>query len=150
MRVGLLEIVILLISVLFYILLFYFLNKHANDEQSFRMSARNRAFQLMITGNFIMLVTGAPLGIGWMIINVPFLLLLGYMAVLSYKSPLNGSAFALVFGIIIAGQRSVAYFGGGYPDIEPWVIAVFYLGAVMYMLPAATRLISTGVKTGWR
>lgn len=150
MRVGLLEIIIILFIIALHLSVIIYLNRYAKvRNQDLHIAVQNPMFLSMLTGNILMFVSGMMLGDGWIISSILFILLLSYMAVLSYKSPLNGSAFALVFGIALLGQRSIVYFGG-HLDIEPWVIAVFYLGAVMYMLPAATRLISTGVRNGWR
>ncbi|AKG52754.1 hypothetical protein DGWBC_0062 [Dehalogenimonas sp. WBC-2] len=97
-----------------------------------------------------MFIGGLTLGIGGLIISIPFLILLGYLAVLANRSPLNGNVFALIFAIILIGQRSILYFGGGYPDIQSWIIVIFYLGAAIYVLPSSIILIKSGVATGWR
>ncbi|ADJ26315.1 hypothetical protein Dehly_1014 [Dehalogenimonas lykanthroporepellens BL-DC-9] len=150
MRFGIVELVIILLIIAIHLAVIVYLNRHAKvKSQDWQAAVRNKIFPVMLTGNLIMFVSGMMMGEGWIISSVLFVLLLSYMAILAFKSPLNGSAFALVFGIALVGQRSLVYFGG-HLDIEPWIIAVFYLGAVMYMLPAATRLITTGVRTGWR
>ncbi|MDV2990106.1 MAG: hypothetical protein P3T54_08160 [Dehalogenimonas sp.] len=150
MRFGIVEIVIILLISAIHLAVIYYLNRYAKvKNQDLQLAVHNPMFLSMLTGNMLLFVSGMLMGEGWVISSILFVLLLSYMAILAFKSPLNGSAFALVFGIALVGQRSIVYFGG-HLDIEPWIIAVFYLGAAMYMLPAVTRLISTGVRTGWR